>query len=950
MTYGSNLPPLTASYSGFVNGDSAASLSTPPTLSTVSDSSHVGTYDITVSGAVDPNYSITYVSGKLHITQATLTITADDQSMTYGGPLPTLSASYSGLVNGDTAASLTTSPGLSTTATAASHVGGYVITVSGAFDPDYDIIYANGTLTINRAALTIKADNQSMTYGGTLPTLTATFTGLVNADTVATFNNTPNVAPSLSTTATATSHAGGYTITVGGAQDNDYQITFVNGTLTIKPAALIIAADNQVMTYGGTLPTLTATFTGLVNGDTPATFNVARNAAPILNTVPATSHAGQYAITVGGAQDNDYTIRYVNGILTINPAALTITADNQSMTYGSGLPAFTASYTGLVNGDTAGTFSAAPNTAPTFSPVPANSHVGSYAIIVGGAADGDYNISYANGRLTINPATLMITANNQSMTYGGPLPTLTPGYTGLVNGDTAASFATPPSLSTTATASSHVGSYAITVGGAVDGDYTISYANGSLTIVPAALTISADNKSMVYGGTLPSLTATFTGLVNGDTPASLTAQPGLSTTATARSHAGSYAIAISGASDPDYAINNVNGTLTITPAALTITADNESMIYGSALPTLNASYSGFVNGDSAASLTTPPSLSTGATASSPVGTYAILANGAGSSDYAISFVNGILTITPAATTTALASSADPSANGQTVTLTATVSLVPVGAGQSTGTVTFQDGSTVLGTGTVGANGTATITTSALNVGTHLITAVYSGDTNATASSSTVFSQMVGTRNEQFVAQVYLDLLKRPVDAGGLATWTGALASGVSRTQVVLAIEASKEYDTNLVESFYQQYLLRAGDAAGVNGWVAYLEAGGAVSQLRDFFIGSQEYFLTRGGGTNAGFLSALYHDAFNRNVDPSGLNGWGLILSQGQLSRADVAVAIFSSPEFYQDLVNGFYMQCLRRPADQGGLNTFVNLLQAGTTEQNIIAYLMGSDEYFARA
>src|SRR5207245_694545 len=139
-----------------------------------------------------------------------------------------------------------------------------------------------------------------------------------------------------------------------------------------------------------------------------------------------------------------------------------------------------------------------------------------------------------------------------------------------------------------------------------------------------------------------------------------------------------------------------------------------------------------------------------------------------------------------------------------ITLTATVSLVPAGAGQSTGTVSFQDGSFVLGTGTVNTNGVATITTSGLDVRTHTITAVYSGDTNVTGSTSTAVNQVVGTPNERFVAQVYLDLLNRPVDAGGLASWTGALAGGLGRTQVVVAIEASQEYDTDLVESFYQQ--------------------------------------------------------------------------------------------------------------------------------------------------
>ena len=159
---------------------------------------------------------------------------------------------------------------------------------------------------------------------------------------------------------------------------------------------------------------------------------------------------------------------------------------------------------------------------------------------------------------------MTITADNQTKVYGAALPTLTASYSGFVNGDTAASLTTPPTLSTTATASSHVAGspYAITASGAVDPDYTISYAAGTLTVTPAPLTITANNQTKVYGAALPTLTASYSGFVNGDTAASLTTQPTLTTTATASSHvAGSpYAITASGAVDPDYTISYAAGT------------------------------------------------------------------------------------------------------------------------------------------------------------------------------------------------------------------------------------------------------------------------------------------------------------------------------------------------------------------------------------------------------
>ncbi len=479
----------------------------------------------------------------------------------YGAALPTLTASFSGFVNGDTSASLTTQPTLSTTATAASHVAGspYAINASGAVDSDYSISYVAGRLTVTPAALTITANNQTKVYGAALPTLTASYSGFVNGDTSASLTTQPT----LSTTATAASHVSGspYSITASGSVDSDYSISYVPGALTITSAALTITANNQTKLYGAALPTLTASFSGFVNGDTSASLTT----QPTLSTTAtAASHvAGSpYAINASGAADSDYSISYVAGALSVNPAALTITADDQTKVYGAALPTLTASYSGFVNGDT----SASLTTQPTLSTTATTaSHVAGspYAITASGAIDTDYSISYVDGALTVTPAALTITADNQTKLYGAAVPTLTASYAGFVNGDTATSLATQPTLSTTATAASHVAGspYTITASGAVDTDYSISYVDGALSVTAAALTITADDQTKVYGAALPTLTASYTGFVNGDTSASLTTQPTLSTTATAASHvAGSpYAITASGAVDSDYSISYVAG-------------------------------------------------------------------------------------------------------------------------------------------------------------------------------------------------------------------------------------------------------------------------------------------------------------------------------------------------------------------------------------------------------
>ena len=645
-TYGAANPTLTVSYSGFVNGDTAASLTTPPSASTTATpASIVGTYPITVGGAVSPNYTFTYVNGTLTITAATLTITANDATKAYGAAMPALTVSYGGFVNGDTAASLTTPPAVSTTATASSGAGTYPITANGAVsgNSNYTISYAGGTLTVTKAVLTVTADDQTRSYGAANPTLTARYSGFVNGDTSASLA-TP---PAVSTTAAAGSAVGTYPIAVSGAAGANYTFTYVNGTLTIDPATLTIAADDKTKVYGTANPVLTAHYSGFVNGDTAASLTT----PPVLaTTATSSSAAGTYAITANGAvsSNSNYTISYVAGTLTITKAALTVTADDRTKTYGSANPSLTVSYSGFANGDTAASLStpASASTAAT-----AASIVGTYPITVGGAVSPNYTVTYANGTLTVTAATLTITANNATRAYGAANPSFSVSYSGFVNGDTAASVATPPSVSTAATAASGVGTYAITASGAVAGsNYTISYVAGTLTITKTAVTVTADNQTKTYGAANPALTVSYSGFANGDTAAGLTTAPVATTTATSASAAGSYPITPGGAASSNYTFTYVNGTLTVSAATLTITADDETKTYGAANPALTVSYSGFVNGDTAASLTAPPAVSTTATTASGAGTYPIVASGAVSSNYSIAYASGTLTVTRATLT------------------------------------------------------------------------------------------------------------------------------------------------------------------------------------------------------------------------------------------------------------------------------------------------------------
>lgn len=208
--------------------------------------------------------------------------------------------------------------------------------------------------------------------------------------------------------------------------------------------------------------------------------------------------------------------------------------------------------------------------------------------------------------------------------------------------------------------------------------------------------------------------------------------------------------------------------------------------------------------------------------------------------------------------------------------------------------------------------------------------------------------ITGTPNQRFVDQVYQDLLNRQADATGLAFWAGQLDAGTAtRTQIVQAIEGSTEYDQILVQKAYTQFLHRSVDPAGLAFWVGALQAGQTPEQVDAALVGSPEYFQNRGGGTNSGFLTALYQDALNRAPDAGGQAFFTAQLNGGT-GTAQVAAEVFASTEYQQDLVKGYYQTFLHRTADTMGLNYFVGLLQSGSKDRDVIAALLASGEFFA--
>jgi Tol biopolymer transport system component len=263
-------------------------------------------------------------------------------------------------------------------------------------------------------------------------------------------------------------------------------------------------------------------------------------------------------------------------------------------------------------------------------------------------------------------------------------------------------------------------------------------------VSPASLTITASDATKVYGDPNPPFAVQYDGFVNGEMASVLSGSLSIAAPA-ATSRVGTYTgqLVPSGLTSANYAITYVNGTLTITPAPITVTVNDATRYYGQSNPSFSVTVGALVNGDSATSLGTP-AFSTLATRTSPVGDYSVSASGLGNPNYTIRYVSGTLHIAPAPTATTLASAPNPVFIGTPVTLTATVtSTVPAGVNPGgSGTVSFKRGAITLATVALNSSGHASASITTLPVGHDTLSAVYSGDTNYLSSASPVLIQVV----------------------------------------------------------------------------------------------------------------------------------------------------------------------------------------------------------------
>ncbi|MDA3190625.1 MBG domain-containing protein [Pseudomonas aeruginosa] len=557
----------------------------------------------------------------------------------------------------------------------------------------------------------------------------------------------------------------------------------------------------------------------------------------------------------------------------------TLTANDATRVYGDVNPTLTATMSGInaidayVNSQFNDLYQATASTTATQA-----SNVGQYAIT--GNANGSeyfsqrYQLVRQDGKLTVTPAQLIVSADAKTKVYGDADPTLTYQVSGLKNSDTAAGVL---SGNLGRVAGENVGNYGILQGGLGlnTANYTLSYVGNDLRITPAQLNVIADAKTKVYGDLDPALTYQVSGLKRGDTAGAVL--NGGSLNRVAGENVGVYGINQGGLGlvSSNYTLNYQGNNLTITKALLNVIADAKTKVYGDADPSLTYQVSGLKNGDTAGAVLNGGSLSR--VAGENVGVYGINQGGLGlvSANYDLSYQGNNLTITKALLNviadakTKVYGDADPSLtyqvsglkNGDTAGAVLNGGGLVRVSGENVGNYAIQQG----GLGLVSGNydlayqgNNLTITKALLNVIADAKTKVY-GD----ADPSLTY-QVSGLKNGDTAGSILTGGLNRAagenvgvygINQGDLALNSGNYdlsyqGNNLTITKALLNVIAdakTKVYGDADPSLTYQVSGLKNGDTAG-----AVLN-GGSLSRVAGENVGV--YGINQGG---LGLVSANY--------------------------------------------------------------------------------------------
>ena len=668
-------------------------------------------------------------------------------AITYGTALSSTQLNATANTNG----AYTYTPGWGTVLPVGDH------TLSLLFQPSDGVRYTNAsatvTLTVRKAVPAIAVSGGTFAYDGAPHPATGTVTGLGGvALGPLTFT--------YSGTAAVPVDAGVYAVQAEFAGDSNYEPLSRTATVTITKAVPSMSLTGGTFTYDGTPHPAEVSLTG-VGGAALAPVTMTYNGATDAPILP-----GEYAVAADFAGNANYQPASRTATVTIGRATPIVTVTGGSFVF-NGQPHPAAATAAGIGGETLSPLSITYNGSPD---VPVNA--GSYVVSAALAGTDNYAAATGTATLVIHKASAVVAVAAASFTYDGQPH----GATGTVTG-VGGSALGPLTFSYNGAPDAPVaaGSYDVVATFAGDANHEPASGSSTVTIGKAAVVLQWTRPAAITYGT-PLGTGQLTATANA--PGTFTYTPGPGTVLAAGAARGLAAM-FTPADPGNYTGGSVQTMVDVLPALLTIRGNDGVKVFGAPLPLLTASASGFVNGESIASLSGSLVLATTAGAQSPVGTYPIVPSGVGSPNYAITFAIGALTIVRGTVAVGLTISPEPSGFDQPMVFTASVAAAAPAAGVPGGTIRFFDGPVLLGIKTLTGTETVSLTTAGLAAGTHTIEARYDGDM-AFEPGTTTTSHVVRTAAQ--TPSIGITSSRNPSSVGQSVTLTANLSLGSGSVQ------------------------------------------------------------------------------------------------------------------------------------------------------------------------
>lgn len=514
-------PALSLVFDGFVAGESTSDLEKVPTILNSND--QIGIYTLIPFGGESNNYSFTYISGELQITDKIYDmslVSFTDKTFSYNGREQEL------IIDG----SLPEGVNVTYTNNKLISAGSVLVTASFTGSDEYmPIPDLTATLSITKVELTVIYTGESVVYGNT-PLLNVNIEGFVGFDS----RDVLEIQPEVENTNT---DVGIYILTPKGGGSINYNFIYISGELIIEKATYDLSNikfDDQEFSYDGEAHSI------YVDGAIPLGLN-------ILYTNNEEVNVGTFLVTaVFTGDSNYYPVDDVVAYLSISKVDLMIMYLGEEVVYGED-PTLLINISGFVDNENINDLLEVPTIENN------NKDVGTYILTPKGAISNNYTFTYVSGNLNIIKAAYDMSKVyfvDQEYTYDGTTKTLL--ITGTLPDGVTATYSTNQLT--------NVGSLPVSVSFTGSPNYKyITSMSAVLTIEKAYLTVTYFGETIIYGQS-PSLAISITGFVSGETVDDLDTVPTISNS---NFEVGEYELFPVGGSSSNYDFIYVSGSLII---------------------------------------------------------------------------------------------------------------------------------------------------------------------------------------------------------------------------------------------------------------------------------------------------------------------------------------------------------------------------------------------------